>query len=175
MNKSYLLFPFLALLSCADPQDGTVLFQEAYRAVFESFADLEIKDPSVGRTLAVDLDEDVIRQELNKYHKETLDRTGFDIERSISIWKKHRGKDLSTHVTEEHLHFLDPEDRTIDRVTHVSFSAPVFNGDTSFFFLYMVYETNLENKINRAHQYLMYGKEEGSWIWMMATSLFNEE
>ena len=44
MIKSILLIPFLALLSCANSDDKTVLFQDAYSAVFGSFAELEIKD-----------------------------------------------------------------------------------------------------------------------------------
>lgn len=172
MMRSILLLPFLVPLGCATVQDETVLFPDACSAIFESLAELEIKEPSAGRTFAKSLDEDVIRQDLNTDLKETLDRMGFDIEHTIGIWKKHKGKDLSAYVTEDHLHFLVPKDSIIDGGTRVSFSAPDFNSDTSFFFIYMVIETNQENKVNRSHQYLMYGKEEGSWIWMMATSYY---
>ena len=157
-------------MSCDNQQDNTVLFQDAYSAVFESFADLGIKDPSVFRTLDKSLDENMIRQDLNTDLKKTLDRMGFNFEHTISIWEKYKGKDLSAYVTEEHLHFLVPMNSNLDSGTRVSFSAPVFNNDTSFFFIYMVFEMNEEDRVKRSHQYLMYGKEKESWKWMMSTS-----
>jgi hypothetical protein len=170
--KGILLIPLLLLISCHNDRDETALFQDAYSAVFESFADLGIKDPSVFSTLDKSLDKDVIRQDLNTYHRETFNRMGFDIEQSIGIWKKYKGIDLSAFVAEEHLHLLVPKDSIIDRRTVVSFSAPVFNSDTSYFIIFMISQINEENRVNRSHQYLIYGKEQGSWKWMMATSDF---
>jgi hypothetical protein len=168
--KSIHLIAILLLMSCNDAQDETALFPDAYIAVFESFPELGIKDPSIFRTLDKSLDEDVIRQDLNTSQKEALNRTGFDIEHTVSIWEKYKGKDLSAYVTEEYLHFLAPKDSIIDKGTRVSFSAPVFNSDTSFFFIYLVSETNEVYWVNRTHRYLMYTKKKGSWIWAMATA-----
>jgi len=150
-------------------RDETALFQDAYVAVFESFANVGIRNPAVFRTLDKSLDEDVIRQDLNSYLNETLDRMGFDIEHTISIWEKYKGKDLSTYVGEEHWHFLAPEDSIIEGGTHVGFSAPVFNSDTSYFLIYMVSEKNEVYWENRSHRYLMFTKDKGTWIWAMAT------
>ena len=167
-----LLMPLLLLMTWNNTMDETALFQDVYCAVFESFAEFGIKDPSVNHTFDKSLVEDVIREDLDNNLKERLDRMGFDMEHTIRIWEKYKGKDLSAYVTEEHMHFLIPEDSIIDRGTRVSFSAPVFNSDTSFFFIYMVSETNEVYWINRSHLYLMYTKENGSWIWAMATAQY---
>lgn len=166
--KGILIIPLLLLTNCDNAQDETALFQDAFSAVFESFAEIGIRDPYVFRTLVKSLDEDVIRQDLNTF--EALSRMGFDIEHIIGIWEKYKGKDLSAYVTEEHLNFLVPEDSIVDRGTRIGFSAPVFNSDTSFFFIYMESETNEAYWVNRSHLYLMYAKENGSWIWAMATA-----
>ena len=173
MMRHILIYSFLVLMSCDNAQDETALFQDAFSAIFESLLfPLEIRDPSVSRTLTKDLDEDVIRHELNYYrqYKESLDRNDFDLEQSISMWEKYKGKDLSVYVADKHRHFLIPEDSIIDRGTKIGFSAPVFNNDTSMFFLYMVFEIIEENTVYRSHQYFLYMKENESWKWIMATS-----
>ena len=174
--KHILLFQFLVLLSCDNTQDKTALFQDAFSAVFEYLSteseylstELGIMDPSVFSTFAVDLDDDVIRQDANEPERRRIfKKAEFDIEESISIWEKYKGKDLSVYVAENHLHFLVPKDGTRGRGTNISFSAPIFNSDTSLFFFYMVIEANEENKESRFHQYMLFGKTKDSWKWQV--------
>ena len=181
--KHILLFQFLVLLSCENTQDKTALFQDAFSAVFEYLSteseflstELGIMDPSVFSTFALDLDDDVIRQDANEPERRIFNTAEFDIEESISIWEKYKGKDLSAYVAEKHLHFLIPKDSTRDRGTNISFSAPIFNSDTSFFFFYMVYKTNEENKESRFHEYMVFGKTEDSWKWQVASRVREEK
>jgi len=169
--KHILLFPFLILFSCSNAQDETALFQEAISAAFEylstdsDFLSTQrgVTDPLVFSAFAVGLDDDVIRQDANEpERKRILEKAGFDIEESISIWEKYKGKDLSVYMAEKHLYFLVSKDSHRDRGTNISFSAPVFSRDTLCLF-YMVFETNEENRISRAHQYVLFGKIKDSW------------
>ena len=181
--KSILLLVFLALLSCNNAQDETALFQDALGAAFDYlstesgilFDELGVLNPSVFSTFAVDPDDDVIKQDFTKpERKGILERTEFDIEESIRLWEKYKGKDLSVYVAERHLNFLIQEDSQRDRGTNVSFSAPIFNSDTSFFLFYMVFETKEENKENRFRQYMLFGKTENSWQFQVEMRAYKE-
>lgn len=182
--KHILLFPFLVLLSCTNAQDETALFQDALSAAFDYLSteseflsdQLGVMDPMVFSTFATKPDDDVFIQNLTKpTWMRVFEGEGFDIEQAISIWEKFKGKDLLPYVAENHWHFLIPKDIPRDRGTNISFSAPVYNSDTSFFLFYMVFETKDENKEIRSHQYLLFGKTEDSWHWMMESRVREED
>lgn len=181
--KHLLVIPFLVLFSCANAQDETALFQEAFSAVFEYLsseseflsAEMGIMDPSVFSAFAGSLDDDLIRQDFNEpERKRFIAKAEFDIEQSISIWEKYRGKDLSAYVAEKHLHFLVPKDSPADRGATIGFSAPIFNSDTSLFFFYMVFETKKKNKESLSHQYMLFGKTEDLWHWRVESRVHEE-
>ena len=181
--KHILLFLFLVLLSCYNTQDNTTLFQDAISAAFEYLSSdsdylstrLGVIDPLVFPTFAMGLDDDVIRQNFNAPEWiNVFEKENFDIEKSIRIWEKYSGKDLLPYVAENHLHFLIPKDSPRDQGTNISLSAPIFNADTSFMLLYMVFETLEDNKESRFHRYILFGKTEDSWQWNMESRVYEE-
>ena len=178
--KHNLLYPFLVLLSCANAQDETALFQDAIGAAFDYLStetgflsfQLGVEDPMVFPTFALEPDDDVIRQDANDQERlRYLDDFGVDIEEAINTWKKYKGKDLSVYVAENHLNLLIPEDSQRDQGTNVSFSAPIFRNDT-LFFCYMVFEINDDHKESKVRQYMLFGKTNDSWKFMVE-SRFN--
>ena len=181
--KRILFFPLLILLSCDNSEDSTALFQDAFSDIFEYLSidteylttRLGVIDPLVFPTFAMGIDSDVIRHDVYEPEmKRILEKTEFELEQIISTWEKYMGNDLLPYVAVNHLHFLSPKDSLRERGTNISFSAPVFNADTSFMLFYMVFETNEENRERKFHRYTLFGKKGDSWKWQMESRVYEE-